>query len=75
MLVLLKSAVGATAAADASGLLCSYSRNNVDFVVVVAFAVVAGADLLDGVLESAEEDATPWPLALSLGGEEVVAVS
>ena len=44
---------------------------SVHFVVVVAFAVVAEADLLDGVFELAEEDATSWPFAPFLVGEEV----
>ena len=48
---------------------------SVDFVVVVAFVVVTGADLLDRAFESAEEDATSWPLMSFLVGEEVVAVS
>ena len=43
--------------------------------IVVAFAVVAEADLFDGVFELAEEDATPWTFTSFLAGEEVVAVS
>ena len=73
--MLLKAAVGVTTAADTKGLPHSYSRNKVDFVIVIVFAVVTGADLLDGVFELAQEDATPWPFMSFLAGEEVVTVS
>ena len=43
---------------------------SVHFVVVVAFAVVDEADLLDGVFELAEEDATSWPFLSFLAGED-----
>ena len=43
---------------------------SVHFVVVVAFAVVNEADLLDGVFELAEEDATSWPFLSYLAGED-----
>ena len=43
---------------------------SVHFVVVIAFAVVNEADLLDGVFELAEEDATSWPFLSFLVGED-----
>ena len=42
----------------------------VHFVVVVTFAVVDEADLLDGVFELVEEDATSWTFLLFLAGED-----